>query len=72
MLCAHSRNNNATIQCPVQPGEYEVAHTVLLPKEVPRGSLPSPDASEGAHRLTTLRQPYHSQILGAGPRLHGR
>lgn len=33
----HSRNANSSVQCPVQPGPYEVQHTVALPKEVPRG-----------------------------------
>lgn len=31
------RKANTTVQCPVQPGEYEVQHTVSLPKEIPQG-----------------------------------
>jgi len=31
------RNAKANIQCPVEPGTYEVEHTVDLPKEIPKG-----------------------------------
>ncbi|KAF7378345.1 ML domain-containing protein [Mycena sanguinolenta] len=31
-----SRNNNATITCPVAPGPYSIVQTVQLPKEVPK------------------------------------
>lgn len=33
----HSRNANASIQCPVAEGKYTVTHTVDLPKEIPPG-----------------------------------
>lgn len=36
------RNANTTVQCPVQEGNYEVVHTVALPKEIPQGQLLSP------------------------------
>jgi hypothetical protein len=32
------RKNNVTVQCPVEPGEYEVVQTVQLPKEIPKGA----------------------------------
>ncbi|KAG8905692.1 Phosphatidylglycerol/phosphatidylinositol transfer protein [Tulasnella sp. 403] len=38
-VCEEARNNNAEIQCPVEPGEHEVEQTVLLPKEVPRAKF---------------------------------
>ncbi|CCA74493.1 related to phosphatidylglycerol/phosphatidylinositol transfer protein [Serendipita indica DSM 11827] len=34
-VCEEARNANATIQCPVEPGEYTVVQTVSLPKEIP-------------------------------------
>jgi hypothetical protein len=34
-----SENANATIKCPVDPGQYQVTHTVKLPNEIPRGTL---------------------------------
>lgn len=34
----NSRNANATIQCPVEPGDYTVVQTVSLPKEIPPGA----------------------------------
>ncbi|KAG8743090.1 Phosphatidylglycerol/phosphatidylinositol transfer protein [Ceratobasidium sp. 414] len=38
-VCEEARNNNITVQCPVEPGEYEVVHTVTLPKETPRAKF---------------------------------
>lgn len=35
--CFDSRKADATVQCPIEPGEYEVVQTVALPKEIPRG-----------------------------------
>ncbi|CAE7136595.1 unnamed protein product [Rhizoctonia solani] len=35
-ICEEARNNNVTVQCPVEPGEYEVVQTVQLPRETPR------------------------------------
>lgn len=32
-----SVNANATVQCPVAPGSYEVVQSVELPKEIPHG-----------------------------------
>ncbi|KAG8817579.1 Phosphatidylglycerol/phosphatidylinositol transfer protein [Serendipita sp. 399] len=34
-VCEEARNANATIQCPVEPGDYTVVQTVQLPKEIP-------------------------------------
>ena len=31
------RNANATVQCPVQEGNYVIKHTASLPKEIPLG-----------------------------------
>ncbi|KAJ1300935.1 hypothetical protein OPQ81_003361 [Rhizoctonia solani] len=38
-ICEEARNNNVTVQCPVEPGEYEVVQTVELPKETPRAKF---------------------------------
>ncbi|KAG6829394.1 Phosphatidylglycerol/phosphatidylinositol transfer protein [Tricholoma furcatifolium] len=38
-LCEEARNANVSIQCPVEPGTYEVTHTVALPKEIPRAKF---------------------------------
>ncbi|KAL7417656.1 ML domain-containing protein [Mrakia frigida] len=35
-VCETAAENNATIQCPVAPGVYEVVQTVELPKEIPK------------------------------------
>lgn len=34
-----SRNANASVQCPVEKGQYVVEQTVDLPKEIPPGSF---------------------------------
>jgi len=34
-LCEEARNANLTVQCPIEKGDYEVVHTVDLPKEIP-------------------------------------
>ncbi|KAF9532006.1 ML domain-containing protein [Crepidotus variabilis] len=34
-VCEEARNANATVQCPVNKGEYTVVQTVALPKEIP-------------------------------------
>ncbi|CAE6454039.1 unnamed protein product [Rhizoctonia solani] len=38
-ICEEARNNNVTVQCPVEPGEYEVVQTVQLPRETPRAKF---------------------------------
>ncbi|KAF8688433.1 hypothetical protein RHS03_09445, partial [Rhizoctonia solani] len=38
-VCEEARKNNVTIQCPVEPGEYEIVQTVQLPKETPRAKF---------------------------------
>jgi hypothetical protein len=35
-----SRNANATIQCPVEPGDYTLVQNIELPKEIPPGKSP--------------------------------
>lgn len=51
-----SRNANATVQCPVEPGPYVIVQTVALPKEIPRGasSAQCPCAKRNARVLTDL------------------
>ncbi|TDL28316.1 hypothetical protein BD410DRAFT_737528 [Rickenella mellea] len=34
-VCEEARNADASVRCPVDPGEYEVEQTVELPKEIP-------------------------------------
>lgn len=46
---------NATLQCPVSPGAYEVTQTVELPKEIPRGLWISDLPQWRKHRLLTFR-----------------
>ncbi|KAH9022959.1 ML domain-containing protein [Lactarius pseudohatsudake] len=38
-LCEEARNANATVQCPIEKGNYEVEQTVALPKEIPRAKF---------------------------------
>ncbi|KAF8898658.1 ML domain-containing protein [Infundibulicybe gibba] len=38
-VCEEARNADADIQCPVTTGEYNVKHTVALPKEVPKAKF---------------------------------
>ncbi|KAG8683322.1 Phosphatidylglycerol/phosphatidylinositol transfer protein [Ceratobasidium sp. 395] len=38
-VCEEARNNNVTVQCPVEPGEYVVMQTVTLPKETPKAKF---------------------------------
>ncbi|CAA7266519.1 unnamed protein product [Cyclocybe aegerita] len=38
-VCDEARNANASLQCPVKPGEYTVEHTVALPKEIPKAKF---------------------------------
>ncbi|KAK6984830.1 ML domain-containing protein [Favolaschia claudopus] len=35
-ICEEARNANASVSCPVEPGEYSIVQTVELPKEVPK------------------------------------
>ncbi|KAJ7136759.1 MD-2-related lipid-recognition domain-containing protein, partial [Mycena epipterygia] len=34
-VCKEAENAQASIQCPVDEGAYEVVHTVALPREIP-------------------------------------
>ncbi|EPQ28113.1 uncharacterized protein PFL1_04440 [Pseudozyma flocculosa PF-1] len=34
-VCQEARANKAELQCPLAPGEYELTHTVALPREIP-------------------------------------
>ncbi|CAG8757466.1 15794_t:CDS:2, partial [Acaulospora colombiana] len=36
-ICEEARKANATIQCPVEPGDYTLVQKVALPKEIPPG-----------------------------------
>ncbi|KAF5390291.1 hypothetical protein D9757_002856 [Collybiopsis confluens] len=38
-VCEEARNANASVQCPVDQGAYNVAQTVDLPREIPPGSI---------------------------------
>jgi hypothetical protein len=37
ILTILSRTANASVQCPVEKGDYTVVQTVSLPKEIPQG-----------------------------------
>jgi hypothetical protein len=34
-ICELARENDAELQCPLKPGQYEITHTVELPREIP-------------------------------------
>lgn len=34
-VCQLAEENDAEVKCPLEPGEYELKHTVELPKEIP-------------------------------------
>ncbi|CBQ69689.1 related to phosphatidylglycerol/phosphatidylinositol transfer protein [Sporisorium reilianum SRZ2] len=38
-VCEEARQNNADLQCPLSAGEYELEHTVALPREIPPGKF---------------------------------
>ena len=38
-VCEEARNNNISVQCPVEKGTYTVVHTVPLPREIPRAKF---------------------------------
>ncbi|SNX87684.1 related to phosphatidylglycerol/phosphatidylinositol transfer protein [Melanopsichium pennsylvanicum] len=38
-VCEQARANDADLQCPLSPGEYELVHTVALPREIPPGKF---------------------------------
>jgi len=38
-ICEELRTNNATLQCPVEPGEYDIVQTVDLPREIPKAKF---------------------------------
>lgn len=54
LLRSLRRNANASVQCPIEEGKYEVEQTVALPREIPRGKL-SP--LHAAILLTPFGQP---------------
>ncbi|KZT56845.1 hypothetical protein CALCODRAFT_496830 [Calocera cornea HHB12733] len=38
-VCEEAANANVTIQCPVEPGDYQLSHTVALPREIPKAKF---------------------------------
>ncbi|KAI9631962.1 ML domain-containing protein [Dioszegia hungarica] len=38
-VCEEARNNNASVQCPVEAGPYKVTQTVELPREIPHAKF---------------------------------
>ncbi|QRV83309.1 hypothetical protein RhiJN_11325 [Ceratobasidium sp. AG-Ba] len=38
-LCEEARSANVSVQCPVNPGDYTITHTVTLPKEIPQAKF---------------------------------
>ncbi|KAG1755202.1 ML domain-containing protein [Suillus paluster] len=38
-VCNEARSANATVQCPVEEGQYTVVQTVALPKEIPQAKF---------------------------------
>ncbi|KAJ9100462.1 Phosphatidylglycerol/phosphatidylinositol transfer protein [Naganishia friedmannii] len=38
-ICEVARDNNATVQCPILPGSYDITQTVQLPREIPRAKF---------------------------------
>ncbi|KAI3619330.1 phosphatidylglycerol phosphatidylinositol transfer protein [Moniliophthora roreri] len=37
-VCKEARDANATLQCPVDPGNYTVTQTIDLPKDIPKAT----------------------------------
>ncbi|ORY28512.1 MD-2-related lipid-recognition domain-containing protein, partial [Naematelia encephala] len=38
-VCEEAKNANASVQCPVDPGAYNVVQTVELPREIPKAKF---------------------------------
>ncbi|KZP01498.1 hypothetical protein CALVIDRAFT_6692 [Calocera viscosa TUFC12733] len=38
-VCEEATNANITVQCPVEPGDYHLSHTVALPREIPKAKF---------------------------------
>ncbi|KAG2366616.1 ML domain-containing protein [Suillus spraguei] len=38
-ICKEARTANATIQCPIEKGDYTVVETIALPKEIPQAKF---------------------------------
>ncbi|KAJ7264505.1 MD-2-related lipid-recognition domain-containing protein, partial [Mycena haematopus] len=38
-VCEEARRANASITCPVEKGEYEITHTVAIPREIPHAKF---------------------------------
>ncbi|KDQ20250.1 hypothetical protein BOTBODRAFT_101794, partial [Botryobasidium botryosum FD-172 SS1] len=38
-LCAEAEKANFSLLCPVKPGQYDIVHSVELPREVPFGKF---------------------------------
>ena len=37
-VCQMAKDYDVELQCPLPPGDYELTHTVLLPREIPPGT----------------------------------
>ena len=59
-VCEEARANNAELQCPLGPGEYELTHTVALPREIPPGKLLMPWLLEHGPLTNRLPNPLAS------------
>jgi hypothetical protein len=52
----HRAKANASVTCPVEEGEYEVTHTVQLPREIPPGTeIISPVSLAEARKSSQIR-----------------
>ena len=38
-ICEEAEKAKLDLQCPVQPGDYTLTHTVAIPKEAPPGTI---------------------------------
>ena len=83
LMTTHDRNSsinranaNATLRCPLNPGEYEIVQTVDLPEEIPKGwSFLLLFPSLRLRRISLLKlppqspcvSPLFSQVLSRAP-----
>ena len=51
-LCAELKANNVSLQCPIEPGRYEVMHTVELPSRIPPGARRARRRTDAAARFS--------------------
>lgn len=69
-LCRVLEENAVAVQCPLPPGEYDVSHTALLPKQIPpaKYSVHITGATHMNKPLACLDVKFSFSFLGAAVR----